>query len=116
MGRTARIAMALAAAMTVQAGQTNKQQVIVYVHNDADVSEHVANRARDLAASMFASIGVIVHWRNGAPTASSPQHAIAITLARNTPKTELPGALAYAKPCEGVHIVVFWDRMEFGLI
>ncbi len=116
MGRTARLVMAVAAAMTVQAGQTKKQRVIVYLQDDADVPEQVTNRAKELTASMFTPIGVTIDWRNGAPSASSPQHTIAIRLARNTPKTELPGALAYAKPREGVHIVVFWDRMEFGIV
>ena len=116
MGRTARLVMAVAAAMTVQAGQTGKQHVIVYVQNDANISDHVTNRAEDLASSMFATIGVTIDWRRSAPSASSPQNVIAIRLARNTPKDEKPGALAYAKPCEGVHVVVFWDRMQFGLI
>jgi len=116
MGRTARLTMAVAAAMTVQAAQTKKQHVIVYVHNGADVPEHVTNGARELASSMFAGIGVTIDWRTGEPSASSPQQAIAIRLAKNTPKDEKPGALAYAMPREGVHIVVFWDRMEFGLI
>jgi len=116
MGRTARLTMAVAAAMTVQAAQTKKQHVIVYVHNGADVPEHVTNGAKELASSMFAGIGVTIDWRTGEPSASSPQQAIAIGLAKNTPKDEKPGALAYAMPREGVHIVVFWDRMEFGLI
>ena len=116
MGRTARLTMAVAAAMTVQAAQTKKQHVIVYVHNGADVPEHVTNGAKELASSMFAGIGVTIDWRTGEPSASSPQQAIAIRLAKNTPKDEKPGALAYAMPREGVHIVVFWDRMEFGLI
>lgn len=116
MRLTAILAMAVAAEMTIQAGENKKQKVTVYVQNDADVSDPVTNRAEELAASMFATIDVKIEWRNGEPSASSSRQAIAIRLARNTPKTEKPGALAYAKPCEGVHIVVFWDRMEVGLI
>lgn len=115
MARTARLAMALVAAMTVQAGQTKKERVIVYIQNDANAPEQVTNRAKELAASMFTPIGVAIDWRLGALPASSAQHAIAIRLAGKTPKDEKPGALAYAMPHEGVHIVVFWDRIEFGI-
>lgn len=110
------LATLVAAAMTGEAGQTKKQQVIVFVQNDANVPQDVKIRAEELATSMFTSVGVKIDWRNGEPSASSSHQALAIRLARKTPKTEKPGALAYAMPSEGVHIVVFWDRMEFGLI
>ncbi len=114
MKRTAMLAMAVA--MAVQAGQARKQNVVVYLENNANVPQDVTNRAQELASSMFASIGVKIDWRIGEPSASSSPGAIAMSLARNTPKMEMPGALAYAMPHEGVHIVVFWDRMECGLI
>jgi hypothetical protein len=116
MRLTAIFAMTVAAEMTIQAGENKKEKVMVYVQNDATVPDQVTNRAEDLASSMFATIDVKIVWRNGELSASSPQRAIAIRLARNTAKAEKPGALAYAKPCEGIHVVVFWDRMEVGLI
>jgi len=115
MRLTAIMAMTVAAAMTVQAGQTKRQPVIVYVQNNANVRPNAKNQAEDLASSMFASIGVKIDWRNGEPDASSSTQALAIRLARNTPKTGKPGALAYAQRYGGVHIVVFWDRMECEL-
>jgi Zn-dependent protease with chaperone function len=112
---TAMLATIVAATMTGEAGQPKEQHVIVFVQNDANVPQDVKNRAEELAASMFAFVGVKIDWRSGEPSACSSPQALAIRLARNTPKTEKPGALAYAMPSEGVHIFVFWDRMEFGL-
>ena len=106
------MAMTIAAGLTVQAGQV-KQRLTVYVRNSANVSDDVKVQAENLAASMFDSIGVQIDWRCGEPRSSSEQ-ALAIQLATDTPKDEKPGALAYAKPYEGVHIVVFWDRIDFG--
>jgi len=116
MRLTAMLAMTVAVAMICEAGQNKKQHVTVFVENEANVPQDVKDRAEELAACMFASVGVTIDWRNGGPSASFSERAIVIRLARNTPNTEKPGALAYAMPQEGVHIVVFWDRMEFGLI
>ena len=55
---TAILAMTLGAGMTVQARQPKRQQVIVYVQNDASVSEDLKYKSEDLASSMFTSIGV----------------------------------------------------------
>ena len=114
MRLTAMSAVTIAAGMTVQAGETKRPQVTVYVRNSANVSGDVKAQAENQASAMFASIGVKIDWRCGEPRSTSEQ-ALVIELARNTPQNEKPGALAYAKPYEGVHIVVFWDRMEFGL-
>ena len=35
-----------------------------------------------------------------------------VDLTSNTPSTLAPGALAYAQVYEGVHIRVFWDRVQ----
>jgi len=59
--------------------------------------------------SMFARIGVRLEWRNAA---QCPSDALHIALSTDTPSDFLPGALAYAKPYEGIHIVVFLDRVK----
>jgi len=109
MKLTAIMAMIVAAGITVQAGSPNPNEVTVYVRNGAGVPLEVTSQAEVIASSMFATIGVKINWRRGEAPASGK--AIVIELADHTPATEKPGALAYAKPVEGVHIVVFWDRM-----
>jgi hypothetical protein len=57
---------------------------------------------------------VRIECRTGRPPATQPERepAIVVRLAEDTPGDYLPGALAFAKVYEGVHITVFWDRIE----
>jgi hypothetical protein len=68
-----------------------------------------APMARGLATKMFASIGVIIDWRN--PRAC-PAEAIIIRLIDSAPENVSRGALADALPFEGIHIRVFCDRIR----
>jgi len=43
---------------------------------------------------------------------SCPAEALLISISNSTPADLLPGALAYALPYEGTHIVVFYDRVQ----
>jgi hypothetical protein len=69
-------------------------------------------RARAIATQMFAGIGVGIEWHN-AP--SCPMGAIRISFSSTTPKSLMPGALAYALPYEGTHIVIFHDRVQAAM-
>ena len=71
-----------------------------------------ALQAKTAASKMFAEIGVKIDWRN--PSAC-PADALRISLSMSTPATLLPGALAYALPYEGTHIVVFYDRLQLAV-
>jgi len=66
-------------------------------------------KARRMAAEMFDGIGVTVQFLLNPRTC--PAEATQITLSEDTPKDLLPGALAYARPYEGVHIQIFYDRV-----
>jgi hypothetical protein len=66
-------------------------------------------RARTIATQMFAGIGVAIEWR---PADSCPAGALRISHSTSTPAKLMPGALAYALPYEGTHIVVFYDRVQ----
>jgi len=109
-----KITILTVAALMLAAGAQGKQesgrQVTVYLRDNATVPDPVKVQAEGLASSMFADIGVTLHWRLGNAPLSEPG-AIAIELLTNTPDMLLPGALAYALPYEGVHIRIFWDRI-----
>ena len=66
-------------------------------------------RAQSVASKMFAAIGVTILWRT---PYHCPAQAIQITVSEATPPTLFPGALAYARPYEGTHIRVFYDRIR----
>ena len=102
----------LAASVTVQARQQNRETLTVYLQNGAGISGDTRIRATMLASSMFASIGVDSDWRNGEPSTSTCKQAVAINIVAHAEVSASPTALAYAEPYEGVHIVVFWDRIN----
>jgi hypothetical protein len=67
------------------------------------------NEARTVASSIFAGIGVKIRWHS---PSKCPMGAIYIAFSSGTPANAFPGALAYARPYEGTHIVVFLDRVK----
>jgi hypothetical protein len=72
----------------------------------------VVPRAQMLAARIFAGVGVTLEWRTGVDRC--PAQGILLSLSYNTPESLKPGTLAYALPYEGIHIVVFCDRILRG--
>jgi hypothetical protein len=70
-------------------------------------------RSRNIATQMFAGIGVGIEWRN---ESSCPAGAIRVSFSTRTPAELLPGALAYALPYEGTHIVIFYDRVHAAVV
>ena len=96
--------MALVAAMAWARSAVPEGAVTVCVHRTADPL--TLYRAQAAASKMFATAGVRVDWRE---PRSCPAGAIVISLSENAPASDHPGALAYALPYEGTHIVVFYS-------
>lgn len=103
------VATAAVAGITARAASN----VAVYMNNDLNTGG-VMYQAQKRAAKAFAEVGVRIEWHTGQPPGTQPERepAIVIRLAEQTPADYLPGALAFAKVYEGVHITVFWDRIE----
>lgn len=94
---------------------TAKLSITVYriqMSRSDSVFAHNLMAAQGIASGMFATAGVRVNWRTGQPKADRPERPILIEVSSNTPETFHQGALAYAYPFEGVHIRVFYDRIE----
>jgi hypothetical protein len=71
-----------------------------------------ANLARVAASRVFEEIGVSIEWQRYGDSCPVASGAIAINLSYDTPRNRFQGALAYARPYEGTHIVVFYDRVR----
>lgn len=108
----AMVAMAAVIGTNAEAGQKPAWQATVYLSDNASVPDLVKARAEGLATSMFATAGVRIDWRPGTPKAFASTEALGIELAISTAADLPPHALAYALPFEGVHIRVFWDRLQ----
>lgn len=108
----AMMVMAVAIAAGAQA-----DEVTVYVQGLSVVPvvpAPVLGRSKALANEVFAGVGVQIDWRVGGPSRSQLQHerVIVVEMVTGTPKERTPGALAFALPYEGVHIQVFYDRVQ----
>ncbi len=106
------VVMAAMAAMvgtsvSANAAPAGERQVMVCTGLTADI--RLENRAKTVSSGIFAGIGVKIHWHD---LKNCPTEGIRITFSNETPASLMPGALAYALPYEGTHIVVFFDRVK----
>jgi hypothetical protein len=92
-------------------GDQTRQKLTVYLRVSTPDPHLVGPPARELAAKMFANIGICLKWKTTEPPGESLQQPIIIDLATG-PEKLMPRALAYALPYEGSHITVFFDRIE----
>ena len=105
-------AMAVMSAYARHSEGNSLPRVLAYVDNDA-VPPGVLHLAEGLADGMFASAGVRIEWHGHSQEGRRlPGGALSIGLASKTPAQLLPGALAFARVYEGVHIDVFCDRLD----
>ena len=111
MKLTAMVIMMAATAAGVWAAENGEPQRKVTVCAEHGTAGPVAHSAEVLVARMFAKIGVQIEWRV-ANSCARIENALAITFSDGTPANQLPGALAYALPYEGTHLVVFYDRIK----
>jgi hypothetical protein len=105
------IAMAATIGANTWASQPSRaaqHQVTVCIEQPPDAID--LPRAELMASKMFAPIGVKLGWRSQRSCPAGD--AIRIRISVRTSANESPGALAYAQPYEGVHIVVFYDRIN----
>ena len=88
--------------------QMNRVPVCVSAGSFTGVSQ-----AQGLAAEIFKRAGVNVEWHTMTSCPTSPD-TIKITFSDRTPRTVRPGAMAYALPYEGTHIVIYYDRVALA--
>jgi hypothetical protein len=107
-----KILAVVAVAVVMEIG-ARADEVTVYVQGLSVVPAPVLSRAQALANEIFAGVGVKIDWRRGQPTRSQSrsEKPIVVEMITDTPTKLKPGALAFARPYEGVHIDVFYDRV-----
>ena len=88
------------------------QAVPVCMKLESDVP--ALTRAEQAASKMFAEIGVAIEW-SGRDDCQLRSGAIVVTLSYAIDPRKQPGAYAFARPYEGTHIVIFWDRIQHKL-
>lgn len=68
-------------------------------------------QAKGIVTWMFAGIGVRITWHD---MSGCPAQSILISLSDEAPARFHRGALAFALPYEGTHIVLFYDRIAMA--
>jgi hypothetical protein len=86
--------------------------VTVCVGKAAAVEAEVFDRAEVSAGKILALIGVKIEWRNQGHNCPPERDPIILDVTTNTPRDYFPQALATALPFEGIHIRVFYDRIQ----
>ena len=111
MRLTATVIMMTARTVGLMAAERSGEPRNVTVCAELGSAGPVAYAARSLASRIFAEINIRIEWRP-ANSCAGIDNALAVSVSENTPENQLRGALAYALPFEGTHIVVFYDRIK----
>jgi len=96
---------------TAAGANNGDEHVTVYLSDSAGVNDLVRAQAEGIATQMLAGVGVRIGWHPGSPGAGKKE-GIGIELVTHTATSQCPGALVYTRPYEGVHIQIFWDRIQ----
>jgi hypothetical protein len=99
--------MAAMVGTSVWAGAIPGEQVMVCIGDAPNLA--LKNWAKGVSSDIFAGIGVKILWHG---PSNCPAASIIVTFSDHTPASLMAGALAYALPYEGTHIVVFYDRVK----
>jgi hypothetical protein len=109
-----RVTAATAFVLALAGAGRDMEKVSVYVNSNA-APQDVIGIAEGISSRIFATVGVVVEWRSGEPRsrdkALSNQNIVVEFEMQASPDSSST-AMAYAKPYEGVHIVVFYDRIK----
>jgi hypothetical protein len=92
-------------------GSDGRQKLTVCLRVDAVERRMITPRAKELAARMFADIGISLEWMAWERACEVSQAPIFIEVRSAAPEEYRPDALAYALPYRS-HITVFLDRIE----
>jgi hypothetical protein len=97
-----------------QDGTYDSTTVIVYVQNSisTDHLARISGLAHLKASDMFCQAGVRIVWKAGQPRSLDQARFVIVQVLSGTPEHRYAGALAYAREFEGVHIGIFFDRLD----
>lgn len=107
------VVMTVAMGMSAWAGHlATARDRSVAVCLEAGTEASASAMAVPAVSKIYAEVGVGIEWTRNMRSCAEKDNAIVVTLSFETPETLKPGALAYALPYEGTHIVVFYDRVK----
>jgi hypothetical protein len=116
-------AMLLAVAEMASGGTNSKPEILVRVFEASAVSGPILSMAEAVASEILASVGVYLRWANArSPDTQGPSRCgtsgsvqrVDLRFTYSTARDHKPRALAetFLFAQSGVHIIVFYDRLE----
>jgi hypothetical protein len=100
---------AATAAWADDGGQPSKRVVTACLNSGADGS--MMYRGQATAAQILKQAGIRLDWHSDENACAAGGRGIVVRVSLETPVEQHPGALAYALPFEGAHVVLFYDRV-----
>ena len=106
-----RIACALLLSMCLQGSQ---QTITAYVDSQVVIAPSHLCIAEGRASQLFSPAGVQVKWRHSQPPSDAldTRRAVVINIISGQPSDNNPNALAQALPYEGVHVTIYYQRLQ----
>ena len=93
-----RIVLIVWMAHAIAYGSATRQKLTACLRVKAVERRLISPQAQELAAKMFAGVGISLEWRACEPASESSQERIVVELALGTPKDFKSGVLGYATP------------------
>ena len=90
-------------------------KILVCVNSSNYAAASALNLAKTITSRMFLTAGVSLKWHSFATAACQGSHqdqTVTLDISTETRPSEHVGAMAYALPYEGAHIVVLFDRIQ----
>lgn len=91
---------------------TTVSRVMVCVEKAAAVEAEMLARGEVSAGKILALAGLEIEWRNQRRSCPQDRDPIILNVTTNTPRDYFPQAYGIALPFEGIHIRVFYDRIQ----
>ena len=104
--------LALVGTIALGKSERSAQSVTVCINARPVMAAETLPIAEGIAREIFAKAGVHIVWKVGQPKTEIARPTIVVDIKSAVPTSFHPGALAYAQVFEGVHIAVFYDRVE----
>ena len=92
--------------------EDSEQSLTVYINAIPKMPALTLPIAEGIACEIFSQAGVHIVWKGGWPKKQIARQTILVNIESYFPANLYPGALAYTRGFEGVHITVFYDRVE----
>ena len=96
----------------IAAAKEYTPSVTVHLDVKANVPFVTIMSATGFATEIFYRAGVRLAWRMGQPEGTERRQPIIVEVVSNTPGSLSPGALACAEAFEGIHVRLFYDRLQ----